>query len=337
MKTSFWPSCGYHLLDVNADGHLVVTDDFLRALLERPELAPIEESCPAERELHARLLDGPRESVEEAALARLADADTAENYRVWFRFRVRLLAMPTLEASYLALFKGVDVPPLLVDHLTQVLLRHILGDSASPMQARVAEMLFRTQTISVHEDGAVMAADHQTVERLAVRTGFGDLGKFLREGGVALRSVDLDVLGSQDDERYWDRSESFDWVISLNTDRAAIGALCEVLERWIHHFLGVQVGIKTEKDISDEHWVWHVGLDAQASGVLNDLYQGVDVDSQRLKRMLCLFRLTFLQPLDMLAQVRGKPVYLAMAMDEQQLLRIKPQNLLLNLPLAPRS
>ena len=119
LKTSFWPSCGYHLLDVNADGHLVVTDDFLRALLERPELAPIEESCPAERELHARLLDGPRESVEEAALARLADADTAENYRVWFRFRVRLLAMPTLEASYLALFKGVDVPPLLVDHLTQ--------------------------------------------------------------------------------------------------------------------------------------------------------------------------------------------------------------------------
>lgn len=337
MNTHFWPSCGYQLLRVNTDGHLVVTDDFLRALLERPELAPIEESCPAERQLHAQLVSEPRQVVDEAALGHLADADTAQNYRVWLRFRERLLALPTLEASYLALFKGVDVPPLLVDQLTQVLLRHILGDEASPMQARVAEMLFRTQTISVNEDGAVMAADQATVERLAVRTGFGDLGKFLREGGVALRTVDLDVLGSENSGRYWERAESFDWVISLNTDQPAIAALCEVLERWIRHFLGVQVSIKTERGIDDEHWMWHVGLDAQASGVLNDLYQGVTVDQDRLVRMLCLFRLTFLQPTDMLTQIQGKSVYLAMAMDEQKHLRLKPQNLLLNLPLSARS
>jgi hypothetical protein len=40
---------------------------------------------------------------------------------------------------------------------------------------------------------------------------------------------------------------------------------------------------------------------------------------------------------DMLQDVSGKPVYLAMAMDPQNLLKIKPQNLLLNLPLARRS
>ncbi len=337
MSTGFWPSCGYQLLQVNADGHLVVTDDFLRALLERPELAPIEESCPAERQLHARLLAEPRQSVDEVSLGGLADADTAENYRVWLRFRERLLALPTLEASYLALFKGVDVPPLLVDQLTQVLLRHILGNEASPMHARVAEMLFRTQTVSVNEDGAVMAADLATVERLAVRTGFGDLGKFLREGGVSLRTVDLDVLGADNSERYWERAENFDWVISLNTDQPAISALCEVLERWIKHFLGVQVSIKTEREIADDHWVWHVGLDAQASGVLNDLYQGSTVDQERLARMLCLFRLDFIEPTDMLAQVRGKPVYLAMAMDTHRQLKIKPQNLLLNLPLSAPS
>ena len=32
--------------------------------------------------------------------------------------------------------------------------------------------------------------------------------------------------------------------------------------------------------------------------------------------------------------IAGRPVYLAMAMDAQQRLRLKPQNLLLNLPLA---
>jgi hypothetical protein len=39
----------------------------------------------------------------------------------------------------------------------------------------------------------------------------------------------------------------------------------------------------------------------------------------------------------MLADVRGKPVYLAMAVDADQRLKLKPQNLLLNLPLAKRS
>ena len=36
----------------------------------------------------------------------------------------------------------------------------------------------------------------------------------------------------------------------------------------------------------------------------------------------------------MRADVRGKPVYLGLAMDAQGLLKLKPQNLLLNLPLA---
>ena len=38
---------------------------------------------------------------------------------------------------------------------------------------------------------------------------------------------------------------------------------------------GVAIGI--EREIDDDQWVWHVGLDAQASGVLNDLYQGNEV------------------------------------------------------------
>jgi hypothetical protein len=51
-------------------------------------------------------------------------------------------------------------------------------------------------------------------------------------------------------------------------------------------------------------------------------------------RLLCLFRLEFRNPADMRPSLSGRPVYLAMAMDERQRLRLKPQNLLLNLPLA---
>ena len=36
----FWLSCGHHLLDRDAGGGLVVTDEFLKAYLARPELTP---------------------------------------------------------------------------------------------------------------------------------------------------------------------------------------------------------------------------------------------------------------------------------------------------------
>jgi hypothetical protein len=68
--------------------------------------------------------------------------------------------------------------------------------------------------------------------------------------------------------------------------------------------------------------------------LLNDLYNRVDVDAARMGRLLCLFELTFAQPADMRAAIAGRPVYLAMAMDAEGRLKLKPQNLLLNLPLA---
>jgi hypothetical protein len=46
----------------------------------------------------------------------MADEDIQENYRVWLRYRTRLLAASSLEGFYMSLFKGdgVDVPPLFV-------------------------------------------------------------------------------------------------------------------------------------------------------------------------------------------------------------------------------
>jgi len=331
----FWSSCGYRLLRVGDDGRLNVTDDFLRALLLRPELAPIAESCANELAVHEKLLAAPRAAVAPAELAAIADDDVRSNYGVWLRFRERITTAPSLEAAYLALFReGVDVAPLLVDQLTEILLRHILGTAVDPIEVRAAEMLFRTQKIAVTDDGAVMAADAATIELLASTGGFGSLGELLQQNRTPVRSVDLDTLDGDNAAMYWDRDERRDLAVSLNRGRPALDALCRVLEKWIAHFLAVPVTIRPQKEIDDERWVWHVGLDAEASGLLNDLYNRAEVDDERMRRLLCLFELTFANPGDMRPQIAGRPVYLAMAMDPAGRLRLKPQNLLLNLPLA---
>lgn len=331
----FWRSCGYRLLATGTDGRLTLTDDFLRATLLRPELAPVPESCAAEMALHDRLIAAPRGAVTDAELAALADPDIRENYAIWLRFRARLTAAPSLEAAYMALFKdGVDVPPLMVQQLTEVLVRHLVGEDADPLHARVAEMLFRPQKIAVRDDGSVMAADELTVELHSSTGGFGSLGELLQQNRVPTRTVDLDVLDDANASSYWERDERHDLAISLNSGRPGLAALCRVLERWIAHFLGVAVTIEPKREIDDAKWVWHVGLDAEASALLNDLFNRVEIDEERMGRLLCLFELRFANPADMRPAIAGRPVYLAMAMDAQSQLKLKPQNLLLNLPLA---
>jgi len=332
----YWRSCGYRLLTVGADGRLTVTDDFLRSFMLRPELAPIPESCAAENALHEALLAHPRRAVAAREVAAIADADARENYGIWLRFRDRLAGASSLEAAYAGLFQGdgVDVPPAFVHQLTQVILRHVLADAADPLDARAAEMLFRAQKIAVLEDGAVMAADAATVDLYATSGGFGSLGELLARNRTPLRTVELDVLDPDNAEAYWERDERFDMSVSLNRGRAALAALTRVLQRWIAHFLAVEVTIVPERAIDDAHWMWHVGLDAEASALLNDLYNRVDVEEARMARLLCLFRLDFADPAAMRPALAGRPVYLAMAMDADNVMKLKPQNLLLNLPLA---
>lgn len=334
-RRDFWSSCGYRHLTVGADGRLTLTDTYLRAQLLRPELAPVPDSCDAELALHDALVANPRRTVAPAEVEAMRDEDARENYRVWLRFRDRLVSAPSLEAAYLRLFQGdVDVPPVFVHELTRVLLRHILGDGADPLEARAAEMLFRTQTVAVLEDGAVMAADEATVELYATTGGFGNLGELLTSNRTPMRTVDLDVLTRDNADEYWERDERHDLSVSLNRGQAALDALARVLERWVRHFVDVEVRIGPQRRIDDERWVWHVGLDAEASGILNDLYNRVDVDDARMGRLVALFQLDFANPADMRPAIAGRPVYLAMAIDERRRLRLKPQNLLLNLPLA---
>ena len=83
-------------------------------------------------------------------------------------------------------------------------------------------MLFRPQRISVQEDGQVMAADDETVERHAVSANFGTIGELLKQGGAPLRTAELDVLHEDNADVYWERDESHDLVVSLNHGQPAL-------------------------------------------------------------------------------------------------------------------
>lgn len=333
----FWTSCGYHLLKRQGDGRLIVTDDYLRLYYARPELAPVAESCRAERALHAALMQDPRREAADSEIAAIADPDARDNYRVMMRFRDRLLAAESLEAFYFDLFRvDVAVPPDFIHHTVQVILRGILDGTNDGLEARAAELFFRRQRVSVN-DGAIMLADDETVEMHASGGGFGNLGRLLKEVGAPPRSIELDVLDEASAGRYFERDERHDTVLNLNHGRAGCLALARVLERWIAHFHGVRAAVKPVREIPDEDWVWHIGLDAEATAMLNEIYNGGEVGEERMKRVIGLFRVEFRDPIVMRPEMAGTPVFLGLAAAADGTLRMKPQNLLVNLPLARRA
>lgn len=330
----FWRRSGYHLLGHDYRGHLVPTDDFLRAYLDRPEVRPVAASCPAELALHGDLVEDPRRPVPEDRLDALADGDARENYRVVLRLRDLLVRHGSVEAAYLALVRGGDaiLPPLFLDHMVQVILRDILAACEDAIRLRAAELLFRSQKVTI-ADGAIVLADEETVElRAAARDDAADTpgaAEVKRE-----RAAELDVLGGDNLHSYWERSDRFDTAFDVSLERFGADALARVLETWVLRLLGVAVSIQPVASIRDERWRWHIGLDAEATAMLNDLYGGRQVEQARLYRLLALFRMEIADVAFVLPEMRGRPVYLGMAMTQAGRLRLKPQNLLVNLPLA---
>ncbi|MGH8728078.1 MAG: DUF6352 family protein [Burkholderiales bacterium] len=327
----FWRSSPYRLLERREDG-LYVSADFLRHFLSRPELTPDEASCSHERDLHARMMEEPRTKVTRRQIERVADTNARENWQVWLDFREDLLRAPTLEAAYSALFAGNEIkaPLLFINELVQVILRGILDGCDDALELRAAELFFRAQKISLH-DGAVLAADLALVEGKAM----GSLGRWLSEKGVPVKSIELEVLDEKNAQSYFSRDERHDMVLAINGTGGL--ALARVIEKWIEHFHEARVTIIPVPKIAGESWVWHLGLDAEASRLLNDLYRGIEVAPDDLMRLLALFTLSFAQASDARPELNGRPVYLGLAMSPDNVLRLKPQNLLTNLPLARRT
>ncbi len=68
--------------------------------------------------------------------------------------------------------------------------------------------------------------------------------------------------------------------------------------------------------------------------ILNDLHAGNEIAEPRMARLLSLFWLEFRDRAAMRLDVAGRPIYLGMAMTADNVLRLEPQNLPVNLPLA---
>ena len=321
------------MLAKDASGRLSVTDDYLRAYYLRPEVHPVDESCDDERALHASLMQEPRRPVSKQELGLLRDADARDNYEIVLRFRARLLQSGTVEGCYMNLFKGgVDIPPLFIEQMVHVVLRNILDGSDDALRLRAAEIFFREQKATIQE-GHVLLADLETVEMHASGSQYGSLGRLIVEAQGATAKTNLDVLERQNAALYWERESRHDTVISLTYGRPALDGLCRVMEAWIFHFLNIKVQIQPIRKIEEPRWAWHVGLDAEATAILNSLWAGEEVEAGRMRRILALFRLEFDEPAEMRSDIAGRSVYLALAADENDVVRMKPQNLILNLPL----
>lgn len=366
----FWPAIGFETFARNAQGWLLPTDAYWRSFLQRPELVLLPESCRDERRLHDSLRLNPGRSVKPSELQAVRDIDAQESYTYFLRFRDGVMAAGTLEAYYAQLFRSVDnpgiqIPPLFIDLIVQAILRNLLRDAQGPdgaLMVRAAELLFRPQRIAA-ADGRILCGDQQALDAANETAGMGDMGRLLLENNVALAQAQMSILDDKNSalvDAFWQSASRSNyghrWLLDLTHEmrsdvgegqhrftvhlaksHSALSALARVLERWIAHFHAVQVHITPLAKVEDAAWRWHIGLEADSTALLNDLYTQREVEPERLQRLVSLFRLDFANRSEMRADLAGKPVYLGLAMGSTNLLRIKPQNLLLNLPLASAS
>jgi len=325
----FWLSCGHHLLDRDEGGGLVVTGDFLKVYLARPELVPPPDACAVERTLHAALLSDPQMPVAVSDIAAITDADARENWQMLVAFRDRLLRHKTLEAAYTDLVRsGTSGTPLLFIHqLVHVILRNALDGVDDPRVLRAAELFFRTQRVTVH-NGSLIAADEETVGG----SGTAPVSPLVSMLGLPAEAT-IDVLNTDNADSYWARSDTFDMALDLTVGREGLIALAEAMRRWIAHLLGVEVTIEPLKELRDVTLAWYVGLDAEATRIGDLLWHGEEIDPATMEQVVGLFRLTFDNPGVAIDKLKGEPVYLILAAAPDKLIRMKPQNLVTGLPI----
>ena len=323
--SDFWISSGHHLLDRDADGYLVATDEFLKAYLARPEVIPPPEACEAERSVYRRLSAAPRSKVSDAEISSMADTDAQDNWRVLIKFRDDLLAHRSLEAAYLSLMRNGagTTPPLFINQLVHAITRNMLDGVEDPYALRAAELFFRPQRLTRHE-GRILLADEELVDGAQADMHTSPLIAML--GEAAARN--LDVIGEDNRADYFKRSDSFDMVLDFRYGQPGRAALAKVMERWLQHMLGLRARVVPLERIENERWTWFIGLDAEGTSIGNALWEGRETDVEGLDRIVALYKLEPDQ-----GMVSGQdPIYLILAMTPQQIVRMKPQNLLTGLP-----
>src|SRR5581483_9908567 len=256
--------------------------------------------------------------------------DARENWELMLAFRDRLLRHPTIEAAYASLVKeGIGrTPPLFLNQLVHVILRNALDGCDDVYVLRAAEMFFREQRLTVHDE-SLIAADEETI------AGIGDmpLSPLVSMMGLPA-AAEIDVVSEANADSYWDRSDMFDMALDMTAGRRSLAALGEVIAVWIFHMLSIEVDVEPLNEIRDVNLTWYVGLDCEATHIGDALWNGEEVDDAVRSRIIGLFRLSFRDPTMVFDKVRGEAVYLLLAMSADRILRLKPQNLVIGLPIS---
>jgi hypothetical protein len=323
----FWPSCGHHLLDRDDAGRLCVTDEFLKAYLARPELMPPPQACLVERTLHHALLLAPRQPIESGQLARIADPDARENWQTMIAWRDHLLRHRSLETAYLEIVRRrMKFPHVLINQLVQAIMRNALDGYDDVFMLRAAEMFFRPQKI-VREAASLVALDEEK-DSPGDRHAPAPLMTLL-----GLPITEVDMLSESTAHSYWKRSDRFDLALDLSAGERGMVALGSVIARWLSHLLDIAVAIEPLSELHDAPFSWYLGLSSEGSRIGDAIYSGRDLGDAARAQLIGLFRLTFRDPADVIEQVRGDAVYLLLATTTDELLRLKPQNLVAGLPI----
>lgn len=326
----FWLSSGHILLDVTPDGHLAVTDAFLKAYLARPELMPPPEACAGERALYAKLLAAPAALVYPHEVEAIEDADARENWEVMLNFRDVLLKAGTLERAYVDLVReGVGrTPPLFISQLVHAIARQAFSGCDDALVLRAAELFFRPQRVTVH-NGAMMLADEDILEQRQRRIETAPLLAMF-----AGETANIDVLTAENLSRYRERSDRFDFILEFGTLKGGRAAFAKAIELWVKHLFGFDIDVKPIARIEDRNVRWLLGLDAEATALGNAVWHGEPLKEEDANRLIAFFRVSPDERLPWNEAVRGYPVYLLLAMDENRAVRVKPQNLITGLPVS---
>ena len=143
---------------------------------------------------------------------------------------------------------------------------------------------------------------------------------------------ELDVLDDENAWTYWSRSDAFTMTLDIGSNPRSREGLARVIEVWLRHCLGVEA--------RSSRWPGSrtgTGAGSSASTPRHAHRQcALEGRDHRRGRRLAGDRcgLAFAPGTPVEARAAGRPVYLLLAMTPDRVVRMKPQNLIVGLPLA---
>ena len=331
----FWVSSGHHLTRQSEGGGLTLTPELVLAYLARPELVPPDDACAAEKALYASLLAEPLRDVQSTEIDAIADPDGRENWQFFLGFRDRLKSHPTLEVAYVdfARHGAQGTPPMFLSQLTHLVLRNALEGCEDPFVLRAGELFYRPQK-AASVDKVLVLGDAELIE--AQEKAHADLHHHSPLTAMLKSDTieDLDVMDEENAWTYWSRSDANSMVMNLGGNPKAREGLATSVAGWINHLTGLEAKVEPIARIEDQDWRWFIGLDPEATRIGNALWRGESISAADQDKIVALLKLEIGAGEGIVEDMRGKPIYLLLAVDGDRILRMKPQNLIAGLPLA---